>query len=636
MYDLATIEPALRVAKTNGKTSYLMDIPPQLNGHQDNSNLNKGHPAGNKVESTPYTFAKEAMSNLSLFDQLLFERFGFGSITKVPFTRIHHAFEAQAAANPNEIAAEHLGESITYRELDRQANRLAEILAQHGVTTGDNVALFLQRSIPMLVGILAALKAGAAYVPQHVGVAPDAQLRHVLKTTSSKVILTISRLADQVPVPEGHTLLVVDELMAQPFEDVDAYDAPFEPAVEITPDNVCYILFTSGTTGNPNGVQVTHGNVCNILLTEPGNVGMRPGLKVGQILSIAFDMAAWEILGCLGNGATLVIRGKNIEETVRQVDVVISTPTVLSSVDADLCHNIKFAAVAGEPCPRPLADKWSSFCTFYNSCGPTETTIVNTMQRHHPAAERLTIGKPTANNTVYVLDQKMQPCAIGEIGEMWAGGDCVSAGYLHNEQLNTERYADDPFLGRGRKMFRTRDLGRWTADGELEHFGRTDDQVKIRGFRVELDSVSAVLESVSQCKRAVALKFDDRNLVAFVSPKSVDVEDAKEAVAEALPYYCTPAFVIALEELPLTSRGKVDKRLLMDLATEYSERTKNEDTDQENQAQENQTQENQTQENQTQENQSAVVPSPSAEQLSITVPMNGHRTAQPAIVEVAS
>lgn len=179
----------------------------------------------------------------------------------------------------------------------------------------------------------------------------------------------------------------------------------------------------------------------------------------------------------------------------------------------------------------------------------------------------LSIGIPTANNTVYILNEELKACAIGEIGEMWAGGDCVSAGYIANDELNADRYRPDPFLV-GRKMFRTRDLGRWTIDGELEHFGRTDDQVKIRGFRVELDSVSNILESAPGCKQAVTLKLNDRNLVAFVSPKSVDIELAKKAVAEKLPYYCTPAMIIALDELPVTSRGKIDKRLLTAMAVE--------------------------------------------------------------------
>ena len=439
-----------------------------------------------RPEGTPttFTFSKQAMGDLSSEDQLLFELFGQGPILSLPYACIHYAFEARAATQPKAIAARHLDDSITYRALDRQANRLAALLARHGVTTGDNVALFLQRSIPMLVGILAALKAGASYVPQHVGVAPEAHLRHIIDVASTQVILTLSSLQHLVPVPDGHICIAIDEVMRQPFADDSEYVAPFEPTVMVGRDHRCYILFTSGTTGKPNGVQVTHSNVCNILLTRPGNLGVRPGIKVAQILSIAFDMAAWEILGCLGNGGTLVIRGKDFMETVRQVDVVISTPSVLGTLDADQCHNVNVVAVAGEPCPRPLADKWAQFSAFYNSCGPTETTIVNTIQRYTPWSERLTIGKPSPNNTVYILDENMKPCAIGDVGEMWAGGDCVSAGYLDNDLLNQERYAPDPFLGNGRMMFRTRDLGRWTANGELEHLGRTDDQVKIRGFRV--------------------------------------------------------------------------------------------------------------------------------------------------------
>jgi len=506
------------------------------------------------------------MENLSLIDQILFERFGQGPIVDVPYACIHHAFEAQAAANPNAIAAYHLGDSITYGELDRQANRLAALLAQHGVATGDHVALFLQRSIPMLIGIMAILKSGAAYVPQHVGVAPVAHLRYIMEVASTKVILTISSLRHLVPVPEGHVCIAIDEVINEPFDDDIAYLSRYKPTVDANRENVCYILFTSGTTGNPNGVQVTHGNVCNILLTEPGKLGIQPGIKVSQILSIAFDMAAWEILACLGNGGTLVIRGKDFLQAVKNVDVVISTPSILSTFDVEQCRNVRTVAVAGEPCPRPLADQWAAFAAFYNSCGPTEVTIVNTAIRYYPHSEQLTIGIPTPNNTVYILDENMRPCPIGEIGEMWAGGDCVSAGYLANECLNQERYAPDPFLGGDRMMFRTRDLGRWTPNGELEHFGRTDDQVKIRGFRVELDSISAVLESEPSCKQAVTLKYDDQSLISFVTPETVDLSAALQMVAEKLPYYCSPCLLLPIDELPITSRGKVDKKELMRMA----------------------------------------------------------------------
>ncbi|HEY6798269.1 MAG TPA: amino acid adenylation domain-containing protein [Kineosporiaceae bacterium] len=509
------------------------------------------------------------MGHLTAADRMRFRLFGEGPRQAVPETHIHHAIQRWVARTPDACAVEHGGVTLTYRALNRRANRLAARLVDLGVRPGDDVALFAVRGIPLVVGMLAILKAGAAYVPQDPRIAPEAQLRHVLETTGARVVLTLAEFADTLPVQSGHHVIAVDtwSRSGAPTTIADAADlAGFDPGVPLLPDHGCYVLFTSGTTGRPNGVRVTHRNVCNLLLTEPGGLGIQPGWRVGQILNIGFDMASWEILACLSHGGTLVIRGADIAETVERVDVVIATPSVLARVNSDRCRRVKVVAVAGEPCPRPLADRWASFCTFFNSCGPTEVTIVNTMQRHVVSAPVLSIGRPTPNNTVYVLDEHGMPCPIGEVGEMWAGGDCVSAGYLKNSALNAERYAPDPFLGGGRMMFRTRDLGRWTADGELEHLGRTDDQVKIRGFRVELDSVSAVLESVAGCEQAVTLKLDNETLVSFVAPMTVDTQAARRAVAEALPYYCTPAFVHVLPELPVTSRGKIDKQLLADLA----------------------------------------------------------------------
>ncbi len=515
-------------------------------------------------------FAREALRELTPADRILFERFGQGPLVDLPYRRIHHAFEAQVAAQPQALAARHLNESISYAMLDRQATRLAALLAEQGVRSGDNVAIFLKRSIPMLVGILATLKLGAAYVPQDVGVAPESQLRHIIGAASTKVILTLSHLRDFVPVPAGHVCINIDEVMRAPFDGRPDPLLPVEPLDD--PAARCFILFTSGTTGKPNGVQVTHTNVCNILLTAPGSLGMAPGRKVAQLLNIAFDMAAWEILGALAHGATLIIRDRDFTEAARQADVLIATPSILSRIDHNQCRHIKVVAVAGEPCPKPLADTWASFCTFYNSCGPTETTIVNTMQHYRPSSMQLTIGKPTPNNTVYILDEHRRPCAIGDVGEMWAGGTCVTAGYLSNEQLTADRYAPDPFLGDGHVMFRTRDLGRWTANGELEHLGRSDDQVKVRGFRVELDAVSAALESLPGCTQAVTMKLDDANLVAFVRPHTVDLAAARRQVAAVLPYYAVPAQIYAVDAFPITDRGKIDKRTLLHMAEQQCQR----------------------------------------------------------------
>ena len=527
-------------------------------------------PAHGPERGGGFRFWNTALKGLSKPDRELFELFGRGPRLAPRHRLIHRGFEHFASKQPDATAIEHGSESMTYGALEAQANRLARLLIRHGVRRGDAVALFLERSIPMVVGILAALKTGAAYVPQHVGVAPARVLRHISAVTDAKVVLTLSHLENRVPVEAGQVCLCIDDIMAG---DSGAEGKPLAPPEEPQADDRCFILFTSGTTGVPNGVQVTHRNVCNILQTAPGDLGIRPGIRVGQILSIAFDMAAWEILGCLSNGGTLVMRGKEFQAVAERVDVIISTPSILCSIDAGRCRNVKAVAVAGEPCPRPLADTWSEFCAFYNSCGPTETTIVNTAERHFPDKPTLSIGRPTPNNTVYILDENLRPCAIGDIGEMWAGGDCVTAGYLANEALTADRYRRDPFLGGDRLMFRTRDLGRWTPDGELEHFGRVDDQVKIRGFRVELDCVSAALESVPGCEQAVTLKYDNRNLVSFVSPATVDAGKARDSVARQQPYYCVPSLIVPIDELPRTPRGKIDKRLLLTMAREIRERT---------------------------------------------------------------
>ncbi len=506
-----------------------------------------------------------ALSRLSPQDRAQFRRFGWGPKVKPRHPTIADAVHHQLGRQPDADAVECAGYKMSYRALDEASNRLAGVLRAHGVKRGDAVCLYLRRSVEMVVGIVAAMKLGAAYVPQHVGVAPSETLRHISDVTGAKVLLSLSELVDQVPVAADQTLITIDTVMFDPMLDAPV---PVGDEYRAMPDDLAMILFTSGTTGVPNGVQVTHANLANILLTAPGDLGMRPGLKVGQILSIAFDMAAWETLGALSNGATLVIRGKSIQETAEKVDVLIATPSILNSLDHSRCRQIKVAAVAGEPCPRPLADAWSSFCTFYNSCGPTETTIINTAEPHFPDKPVLSIGRPTPNNTVYILDEDLRPMPMGHKGEMWAGGDCVTAGYLANPDLNSDRYRPDPFRP-GHMMFRTRDLGRWTEDGELEHFGRVDDLVKIRGFRVELDGVTNALEASPCCQQAVTLKYDDRNLVSFISPATACPKQAAQSVADRLPYYCAPALVLPMESLPRTPRGKLDKRLLLKLAQDH-------------------------------------------------------------------
>ncbi|MFJ5986589.1 AMP-binding protein [Lentzea sp. NPDC092896] len=489
-------------------------------------------------------FQESALRELSAADRALFRTFGAGPIRTPPFDHVHHAFETHAARRPDATAVEHLGESLTYAELDARAGLLAEYLIRGGVRPGDHVGLFLTRSISMVVGVLAVLKAGAAYVPQDVSTTPEAHLRHVVRAARIDVVLTTS--ADAVP---GHLASVIA---------IDTLPGVSTFCRTITADSdVAAVVFT-GTSG----VRVTHANLCNLLLTAPGSLAVAPGTRVAQLQNIACDLAMWEVLGTLANGGTLVLRGDDAERTARSVDVVIATPGVLVSLDPDACQRIHTVVVAGERCPQALADTWSRRVTFYNACGPAEVTVVNTMQRHEAGTGRLTIGRPVPNTTVYVLDDDLRPCPIGAIGEMWVGGTGVTAGYVGDLDLTALRYRPDPFLGGDHLMFWTRDLGRWTADGELEHHGRTGDQVEVLGYRFELDTVTAALEGAADCERATTLVHDGR-LVGFISPRTAAPEVARRTVSQRLPHYCVPTLIVPVDALPTTERGRVDRRALL-------------------------------------------------------------------------
>ncbi len=497
--------------------------------------------------------------NLSVPDQEKFIKFGFGEAIPPRFSCIHEAIAYESARNPMAIAIMHNKRTLSYQELENRAEYLADYMYLSGVRANDKVGIFLERSIEMIIGIYAVLKLGASYVPQDARITKPTTLDYIAQQCEIKCILSLRKFKPAINTSMGREVIYLDELS---FEG----ELPQRTIEKNSADNPCFILFTSGTTGSPNGVVVTHKNVSNILQTSPGNLNICSGTLVGQILSISFDMAAWEILGTLSNGGTLVIRGSSIQETAEKVNVIISTPSILSSIDIEKCSKTRTVIVAGEPCPRALADKWSYKCEFINSCGPTETTIINTAANHFVDKTELTIGKPTPNNSVYILDDDLNPLPIGEVGEMWAGGDGVTSGYIGNSQLTEDRYRPDPFIGGNARMFRTRDLGKWNEKGELIHLGRTDDQVKIRGCRVELGGVTTIIESVKGCEQAVTIKLDDKNLVSFVSPKHAPLDRALKALEKNLPYYAVPKKIIAIDSVPRTSRGKADHRKLFEIA----------------------------------------------------------------------
>lgn len=463
---------------------------------------------------------------------------------------ITHLIEQMAAQHPSLVAVRDPQTNLTYAELDHAASALAARLRDQGIGRGDIVGIFLQRSVSMVVGILAVLKTGAAYCPQDARISPARYLADIARTARMRIILTTPAFV--TAMPDGPAIFTVDSTPP---------DGPFSFASTVGAiDDPCAVIFTSGTTGTPNGVVVTHANLVNLLSQHPGDLGIIPGTTVGQILNIAFDMAAWEILGALSNGGTLMIRGAEIAPTAENVDVLIATPSIVAGLSAANA-SARTVAVAGERCPQPLADEWAKGRRFLNSCGPTEITIINTVHEHR-AGEDVTIGSPVPGTSVYVLDEHLSPVGDGEIGEMWVGGLGVTAGYLGDQELTDSRYAPDPFHPRGGRMFRTRDLGRWTTDGRLDHWGRTDDQVKVRGFRVELDSVARAMETATGCEKAVVIQLDSRTLGAVVTPADADLELVRAAAAAALPYYSVPTVIQALQSLPLSPRGKVDRETL--------------------------------------------------------------------------
>ncbi|KAJ0422238.1 hypothetical protein BJY00DRAFT_79653 [Aspergillus carlsbadensis] len=499
-------------------------------------------------------------------DPEVFRRFGIGAQTSLPFPTVHHAFIHHAMRTPEEIALrDHSGDptkEITYGELLRQSQLVAAQLKQNGVKSGDRVLLLVKRSTEMVAGILGILMAGAQYVPMDGCVAPDHTLQCAVGQCNITVGLCLRQFAPRLrDMNVLSSILVLEEVLLEQTC-INSETTPSEIICEGDGHSGCYVIYTSGTTGEPKGVDVTHRNVANILCHAPGNLGMRPGTKVGQVLSVSFDMGAWEILGSLANGATLVLRGRHWKQTLKEIDILICTPSILAKYDPTEFPNIKCVATAGEPCPQSIADKWAaSGAIFYNCCGPTETTIVNTMHRH-TAGEPLTIGKPTPNNNVYILDGSMSPCRIGDVGTMWAGGACVTRGYIGQPERTAERYRYDTFVDDGKSMmYNTGDLARWLPDGSLETLGRDDEQVKIKGFRVELDGVSACLAACPGVQQATALMVADE-LVGVLSPKTCSVDVAVDHLKLKLPYYAIPTKWHTLDEFALTVNGKVDKRAL--------------------------------------------------------------------------
>jgi amino acid adenylation domain-containing protein len=500
--------------------------------------------------------------------------FEFGEQAQPRFPTVTEAILHQVATNPQALAAIDLSttvgtvdnstatpwrKQITYEDLSARSRRVASELRAMGVQPGTRIPLVVKRSIDMLVGLTAVLACGCQYVPLDGGVVPDSTLKFVVEQAvkgsggAGGVVLVMSSTKHRFQGWESVRAVSIDEL---------DYTGPAgDELVSLAePEHGCYVIYTSGTTGTPKGVDVTHANVVNLVCQSPGDLGITAGTRVGQVLNISFDMAAWEMLGSLCNGGTLILRGSDWRAAIREIDVLICTPSILAKYDPSEYPSVKMVATAGEPSAVKLADTWATSGTYYNCCGPTETTIVNTMHRHVPGGP-LTIGKPTPGNNVYILDEALQPVADGQAGVMWAGGLGVSRGYIDLPDKTAERYRPDPFVGNAAVMYNTGDLGKWLADGSIDILGRVDDQIKIKGFRVELDGVVSSINTCPGIDRAAVL-LHNGELHAFIAPSTCDVALVKASLKLRQPYYAVPSHFHLLPALPLTPNGKIDKQLL--------------------------------------------------------------------------
>jgi amino acid adenylation domain-containing protein len=488
---------------------------------------------------------------------------------------VHELVEEQAAARPGAVAVEFGAERLTYAELDRRASSIAEFLASRGVGPEVRVGVGLGRSADLVAVLLGILKAGGAYVPldpEH----PEARLAAMIEDARPALVVAATSL------PAGLSTAAVvslDELRAVMRRD------PVAPvARRAAPGNLAYVCFTSGSTGRPKGVAVEHRSVVN-LVRGTGDVRVGPDQTSLLAARLTFDLAAFEIWSCLSNGGRLVVHPGRSAGDTDELGAILSRHRVTSLfltsghlahvVDArpeilrGLDQLLTGGDVASAPHVRRVVEELG--VPVVNCYGPTEATVLCASHRMTgDVGSTVPIGRPIDNTQIYVLDADLEPVPTGHPGELYVGGDGLARGYVGQAAATAERFVPDPFGPPGARLYRTGDLVRHGRGGALEFLGRSDSQVKIRGFRVEPGEVEAALLALPAVEQAVVVARPDaavgRQLVAYVvtSDRAVDPASLRAALAERLPDYMVPSRFAALDALPLTANGKVDRDALPD------------------------------------------------------------------------
>ncbi|MEN3541004.1 Pls/PosA family non-ribosomal peptide synthetase [Microbispora sp. ZYX-F-249] len=497
--------------------------------------------------------------------------------------RLHHVFEARCDLTPGATALECGQLTLTYAALDARANRLAHLLRDLGVGCGSRVAILLPRSVHTYVALLAVGKAGAAFVPIDPQSPPD-RVGYILGDAGADLVLTTSDRSLTV-VALGHRVLELDACAG-----LAAAPVTRPPDGAADDDPVAYVMYTSGSSGRPKGVEVAQSSIRNFLDVVPGLYGVRPHDRVYQGMTISFDFSIEEIWPTWSAGAALVAGpaglpqfGAELADFLDQsgITILYCVPTLLATIPREL-PRLRTLIVGGEPCPPRLVERWSRpGRRILNTYGPTEATVTATCAELLPGRQ-VTIGRPLPTYSVVLLDERRDPVPDGEVGEICIGGPGVARGYVGRPDLTADRFVEHPLAPPGGRLYRTGDLGRVTANGEIEYLGRADSEVKIRGHRVDLGEIENVLLEDAGVAEAVAAlvpvpgtESSGGELAAYVVPAAADGDgdgdgDGGRALAgrlhdrlrRRLPSYMLPAFMDVVAALPAMPSGKVDRRKL--------------------------------------------------------------------------
>lgn len=486
-------------------------------------------------------------------------------------------FEQQAALTPAAIAVGFDTAVIAYGELNRRTNQLAHHLRDLGAAPGSLIGICLNRSVELVVALLAVQKSGAAYLPLDPAFPAD-RLSFMLDDSGAQLLITAQDAAAGIETPDALRVVDLDADVA-----VLSERSVLNPESGASFDAAAYVIYTSGSTGRPKGVAVSLASLANFL----GSMQREPGLTSTDILAavttISFDIAALELYLplCVGARIELIARETAADGAALAAQLDQAQATVLQAtpatwrllLEADWRPRQGFRALCGgEPLPQDLAyELLPRVHELWNMYGPTETTIWSTIDRV-TADSAISIGRPIANTQVYVLNRGAEPAPVGVAGEICIGGAGVALGYHRRPELTAERFIEDPFTSLpGARLYKTGDLGRWRADGRLEHLGRLDHQVKVRGFRIELGEIETVLSAHAAVRQSVVMAREaapgDVRLIAYVAyqpGEDLTVSDVRRHLRRELPDYMIPSVVVAMDAIPLTANNKVDRAALPD------------------------------------------------------------------------